>query len=270
MSPSSVTSVIASNLQSGPYGILALSAITWSVVLPLTLYKKMYGISVAYGFSVLAAGYAMLQVMSSSSQAAILMAQACMFYGARLGGYLLLRDVLRDSESKIKNGSIISRIIFSASLALFYGFLTTPVMYALRDTAAASTKASLGGAYLAWFGAALEAVADFHKLAVKQKQKKKDEGSFVGPTTLAYRICRHPNYLGEILFWMGIFVGGVPSFGKSIPAWAGSLMGLFGIVSIMYSAAAGLEEKQETKYGGQQNFDSWREDVKYSLIPFLF
>lgn len=90
MSPSSIASMITSNLQAGPYGVLALSAVTWSVVLPLTLYKKVYGIGVAYGFSVMAAGYTLLQIMSaSSSQSAILMAQACIFYGARLGGYLL-------------------------------------------------------------------------------------------------------------------------------------------------------------------------------------
>jgi hypothetical protein len=89
MSPSSIIPIITSNLQSGPYGVLALSAVTCSVVLPLTLYKKVYGIGVAYGFSVLAAGYTMLQVMPASSQDATLMAQACMFYGARLGSYLL-------------------------------------------------------------------------------------------------------------------------------------------------------------------------------------
>jgi hypothetical protein len=89
MSPSSIIPIITSNLQSGPYGVLALSAVTCSVVLPLTLYKKVYGIGVAYGFSVLAAGYTMLQVMAPSSHAATLLAQACMFYGARLGSFLL-------------------------------------------------------------------------------------------------------------------------------------------------------------------------------------
>ena len=84
-------STIISSLQSGPSGILALSAVTWSVVLPLTLYKKMYGIGVAYGFSVAAAGLTMLNVLStpSSSQSAVLLAKACMFYGVRLGSYLL-------------------------------------------------------------------------------------------------------------------------------------------------------------------------------------
>lgn len=89
LSPTSIIPVIASNLQSGPFGVLALTAVTWSVVLPLTLYKKFLGIGLAYGFSILAAGYSMLQVMSSPSPHAVLMAQACIFHGARLGCYMM-------------------------------------------------------------------------------------------------------------------------------------------------------------------------------------
>lgn len=125
----------------------------------------------------------------------------------------------------------------------------------------------MGGAYLACFGACLEAVADVHKLIVKQSNIGVE--GFVGPTTWTYRLCRHPNYLGEILFWIGLFVGGVSSFGKSVPAWIGSGFGLLGIVSIMTKAAGGLEERQQSKYGGQEKFETWKEKVKYSLIPFI-
>ncbi|KAL3935049.1 MAG: hypothetical protein SGBAC_009361 [Bacillariaceae sp.] len=271
LSASSIIPTIVSSLQSGPTGILALSAITWSVVLPLTLYKKIYGIGVAYGFSVAAAGLAMLNVLatSSSSQSAVLLAKACIFYGARLGSYLLLRDYLRDYQTTIKNGSITSRITFSASLAWFYAFLTTPVLYALRSTGAVNSRISMAGASLAWTGAILEAVADLHKLIAKQQSDDKDGKEFTGPDTWAYSICRHPNYLGEMLFWVGLFVGGVGSFGKSIPAWLGSSFGLAGILSIMLKAASGLEKRQSEKYGGQERYDTWKSKAKYALIPFI-
>jgi steroid 5-alpha reductase family enzyme len=261
-------SVVSSTLQSGPYGVLALSAVTWSVVLPLTLYKKVYGIGVAYGFSVFAAGLALLQVFSGVNPAAAgpLLAGACMFYGARLGGYLLLRDAVRNQPSTIKNGSIPSRITFSLSLALFYAFLTTPAMYALR--APVTSTIAMAGAYLAWFGAVVEAVADAQKLLVKQANKDSG-GTFVGPTSLVYRISRHPNYLGEVLFWVGLFVGGAPSFGKSIPAWACSILGVVGIVSIMTKSTSGLEKKQAEKYGGQDKYETYKSQVKWPLLPFV-
>lgn len=272
LSASSIIPTIVSSLESGPTGILALSAVTWSVVLPLTLYKKIYGIGVAYGFSVAAAGLAMLKVLatSSCSQSAVLLAKACIFYGARLGSYLLLRDYLRDYQTTINNGSISSRITFSASLAWFYAFLTTPVLYALRSTGAVDSRISMAGASLAWTGAILEAIADLHKLIVKQQSNDdKDGKEFTGPDTWAYRICRHPNYLGEMLFWVGLFVGGVGSFGKSIPAWLGSSFGLAGILSIMLKAASGLEKRQTEKYDGQERYDTWKSKAKYSLLPFI-
>jgi steroid 5-alpha reductase family enzyme len=263
-------SVVSSTLQSGPYGVLALSAVTWSVVLPLTLYKKLYGITVSYGFSVFAAGLALLQVFSSGNAAAAgagpLLAGACMFYGARLGGFLLFRDAVRNQPSTLKNGPISSRIIFSLSLAPFYAFLTTPVMYALREPAISTI--AMSGAYLAWFGAVIEAVADAQKFLVKQANKD-SEGTFVGPTSFVYRISRHPNYLGEILFWAGLFIGGAPSFGKSIPAWACSILGVVGIVSIMTKATSGLEKKQAEKYRGQEKFEKYKSQVKWPLLPFV-
>jgi len=271
LSPSSIVSTITSGLKSGPLGILALSAVTWSVVLPLTLFKKIYGIGVAYGLSVAAAGLVMLKVLSTStsSESAILLAKACMFYGARLGSYLFLRDYLRDYQTTVKNGSIPSRITFSASLALFYAMLTTPVLYALRSTSAPDSSISMAGASLAWVGAILEAVADLHKLIAKQSASSDDIKAFVGPDTWTYRICRHPNYLGEIIFWVGLFVCGVGSFGTSVPAWLGSSLGLAGILSLMLKAASGLEGRQAEKYGGQERYDTWKSKVKYSLIPFI-
>lgn len=260
-------SAISSGLQSGPYGVLALTAVTWSVVLPLTLRKKVYGIGVAYGFSVFAAGLALLKAFPSDATSGVLLAKACIFYGARLGSYLLLREAARNQKSTIKNGSIPSRVTFSLSLALLYAFLTTPALYAMRGPVTSSI--ATGGACLAIFGAVLEAIADAQKFIVKQTNKDVKE-EFVGPTGFVYRISRHPNYLGEVLFWTGLFVGGAPSFGKSIIAWASSSLGLAGIVSIMLQATKGLEKRQEERYGGQEKYDTWKKRVPSSLIPFLY
>ena len=270
-----VMSAITSSLQSGPFGIPALLSVTWSVVLPLTLYKKVYGIGVAYGFSVFLAGWTMLQVLapgplSSPLSAGMCLAAACMFYGVRLGGYLLLRDATRKPQlpSSIKNGSIPSRVTFSLSLALFYAFLTTPTLFALREPST-STIAWLGTG-IAWVGALLEAIADLQKYLVKQAHKDDaDTSKFIGPTSFAYRISRHPNYLGEVLFWIGVFMGGLPSFGTSISAWICSILGVTGITSIMLKATDGLEKRQTEKYGGQEAYDTWRKEVTSSLIPFI-
>ena len=126
---------------------------------------------------------------------------------------------------------------------------------------------------MAWLGAFLETIADFHKLFVKQKQQQGNDSNsskdFVGPKTWTYRICRHPNYLGEVLMWVGLYLGGLPSFGKSIPVWIASTLGVTGIVSIMLKATDGLEKRQQDKYTGQETYDTWKEKVPYALVPLL-
>jgi len=259
-------SALSSSLQAGPYGILSLTAVVWSVVLPFSVYKKFYAFSVGYGFSVFAVGLALLTVFPSDAKSGILLAKACVFYGARLGSYLLLRERVRKRESPIKNGSISSRVIFSLSVSLFYALLTAPVLYALRKPLVSSI--STGGAYLAWLGAILEAIADGQKFVVKQANKDVGD-TFVGPTSLAYRISRHPNYLGELLFWTGIFVGGAPSFGKNVAPWVCSGLGLVGIFSIMIPSTTRLEKAQKEKYGGQEKYENWKKQVSGSLLPFV-
>lgn len=263
---------------SGITSVLGLTAITWSVVLPLTLYKKLYGIGVAYGFSVAAGGLALLQVLPPSGAAAgpaVLLTQASIFYGVRLSLYLLLRQATRKgSAPTIENGSLVGRVLFSFSLALFYAFLITPMLYAMRGASPLSSLVQ-AGALLAWGGAGLEAVADLHKFWVKQGRSSIDQDTkktFVGPTGGVYRISRHPNYLGEILFWTGIFVGGIPSvFGEGFTpvVWTASIMGWFGILTIMTKATERLEGRQAETYKGQLQYDQWTKKVPYPLFPLV-
>ena len=118
-----------------------------------------------------------------------------------------------------------------------------------------------------------------HKYNVNKRRRNADAGaddndgrrreSFVGPTSWSYRLCRHPNYLGEILFWSGLFATGGTSFGGSVTAWACGTMGLGGILSIMFGASSRLDKAQEEKYGGQAKFDEWKDSVGWSVVPFL-
>jgi len=65
-----------------------------------------------------------------------------------------------------------------------------------------------------------------------------------------YAVCRHPNYLGEILFWIGSFVLGLPAIisqTRAMPLHAVfSGLGLLGILSIMLSATKRLDGRQES------------------------
>eukprot|EP00980_Cylindrotheca_fusiformis_P027587 scaffold21455_cov116-Cylindrotheca_fusiformis.AAC.4 len=160
---------------------------------------------------------------------------------------ITVRDNLRDYQSAADNGPISSRLVFSTGLSVFYAFLTTPVLYALRSKAE-TTAISLAGTMLAWIGASLEAVADSHKLALSFSQKNENKNEFRGPTTWTYRICR-------------IFFGGVSSFGRSIPAWLSSIIGLLVVNVAIAKSTEGIEKRHSERYTGQKRFDDWRKQL---------
>lgn len=263
-------------LQAGPYGVVALTAVAAAAVVPLTMYKQLYSISVGYGAAIFCIGLALQFAFQPTALIGRAFIGALMFYGVRLAAYLLLREATRKTPSQggMKQSPILKRIPLALSVSLFYAFLTVPAMATLRNLGALLpgskellvTQAGVG---LAIFGAVLEAVADLQKYLVKQSSSNTKENQFYGPTGLTYSICRHPNYLGEILFWAGVFIGGVPSFGTSPIAWVSSALGLFGIVSIMRKATSRLEGRQEEKYTGQEKYDTWAKKVKAPLVPFL-
>jgi steroid 5-alpha reductase family enzyme len=271
--PSTVTSLVTSSLLSGPYGVVALAAISAAVILPLTQVKNMYGVSVGYGGSVAAIAYVLLQTfVPAKGDISHLLLGSSLFYGIRLASFLFVRDVAgwkppasREEPSRMK------RVPFALSLAIFYGLMTTPLLYAMRTPSAVGTslhRVSMVGTGIAWAGAILEAVADGHKFLSKLNVDPKSK-AFTGPSTGVYTMTRHPNYSGEVLFWVGTFVAGAPSFGKSIIAWLSSTAGLYGIVSIMNAATKGLEKRQGEKYGGQKAYETWKSDVPYPLVPLI-
>mmetsp|Transcript_8974 Transcript_8974/g.13263 ORF Transcript_8974/g.13263 Transcript_8974/m.13263 type:complete len:152 (+) Transcript_8974:1-456(+) len=148
--------------------------------------------------------------------------------------------------------------------------MTSPLMYALRAVGADGfgtgiiTKVGIG---LAWFGAIVEALADGQKFMVKRSAK--DEETFTGPTGGTYLLCRHPNYLGEVLFWLGLFVAGAPTFGMNAIPWLCGGLGFYGILGIMRNATQRLDDKQKEKYGGQKEYDNYREEVGSPIWPFI-
>eukprot|EP00548_Thalassiothrix_antarctica_P013094 CAMPEP_0194169094 /NCGR_PEP_ID=MMETSP0154-20130528/3789_1 /TAXON_ID=1049557 /ORGANISM="Thalassiothrix antarctica, Strain L6-D1" /LENGTH=335 /DNA_ID=CAMNT_0038880337 /DNA_START=30 /DNA_END=1037 /DNA_ORIENTATION=+ len=267
-------SAIKSAMEAGPLGVLALTGIACSVVVPLTMYRQGYSFSVGYGFSVFAMALALtktFQIGLFNLTPLSLLATAVMFYGARLGAYLLVRNLTVPSKAetmkKLDKSPRLQRIPLAIAVSMFYAFITSPLMYAARYSVANSLVMNVGVS-LAWLGALMEAIADAQKYLVKRSAAKETDTTFVGPTGGVYRICRHPNYFAEVIYWFGVALAGVPSFGKSPIAWGCSLLGFYGIFGVMTSASKRLDEKQKEMYGGQSDYDNYKNDVTGAIWPW--
>lgn len=118
----------------------------------------------------------------------------------------------------------------------------------------------IAGLVVALGGLLLEIIADYQKYDFKSQHPKR----FM--QTGVWRMVRHPNYTGEILFWLGLSIAAVGSpywlYGFISPLWISFLLTKFSGVPI-------LQKKWETNYGDQQAYQEYKAN-SYKLIPFIY
>jgi steroid 5-alpha reductase family enzyme len=272
--PAMPPAVVAEALAKGPLGVPALAAVAGAVLAPLTLYRQGYSFSVGYGSAVGVMALAAMRAVPPTTQLATLTAGATLFYGFRLALHLLARQLtVPDIAERIKafdKTPRLKRLPLIPPLALFYACMTSPLLFALRTPPTKYLKVAQIGCGLAWAGSIIEAVADAQKFLQKRRDySQKAGGTFTGPMGGLYASCRHPNYFGEVLFWFGLFVAGLPSFGSQVIPYTAGGLGLWGIYGIMSGATKRLDGKQADKYGGQPVYDAWRARTG-GLFPKFF
>jgi steroid 5-alpha reductase family enzyme len=110
-------------------------------------------------------------------------------------------------------------------------------------------------------GICLEMAADLQKTAAKKKNPYRFVDSGL------YRIVRCPNYLGELLLWLGVLISGFGSL-HGIVQWGAAIAGFILIVYIMFSGARRLEIRQDRNYAEDPEYRKYVKTVPI-LIPFI-
>ncbi len=240
-------------------------------------YKYVYFISLGYGFSVAVMGLAMfIMYFGVLDWGTTLMSLLFLVYGCRLGGYLLIREIKSASyrstmKKEIKDGSTMkmsAKISIWTSCALLYALQVSPLLFRLEaakregfgDFADANIVTVIGAVIMA-LGILLESTADMQK----SKAKKKNPNRFCDSGL--YKIVRCPNYLGEVLFWTGVFVSGINIY-ASAWQWIAAAFGYICIVYIMFGGARRLELRQNRNYGEDPEYQAYVKKVPI-LIPLV-
>ncbi len=252
------------------------------VVSSVGFYKYVYFISLGYGFSVAAMGVAMfIMYYDVIGFGTLVMCVLFLVYGCRLGGYLLIREIKSASyrstmKKEIKDGSsmkMVAKVSIWVSCALLYALQVSPLLFRLMDAQSVLDKneeAVIGGTdvvtvigtVIMALGIILESAADLQKSAAKKLNPSRfcDTG--------LYKIVRCPNYLGEVLFWTGVFVSGVNIYG-SVWQWIAAAFGYVCIVYIMFGGARRLEVRQNRNYGEDPEYQEYvkKTPILLPLVP---
>ena len=256
-----------------PWSLLGILAIVCAVLSAVGFYKFVYFLSIGYGFAVAGGGIAILVMALVNPTATpfwLLAIQAALFlaYGIRLSGFLLIRELKTASYKKTfqevsgdgKKMPFFVLFTIWISVTVLYVAQVSPMLFRY-DNSATDLVLPLIGIVISILGLVLETVADNQKSA--QKKVRPDMVATEG----LYKLCRCPNYLGEIIFWTGVFIAGVTAY-KTVGQWITAVLAYVCIVYIMFNGAQRLEKRQMSRYGENEEYNAYANKTPI-IIPFL-
>ena len=241
-------------------------------------YKFVYFLSIGYGFAVAGGGIAILSMAIAANSGTplwIVVVQALLFiaYGARLSGFLLVRELQNATFKKTdvaketleKNGEKKMPVFVLATIWIFVSALyvaqVSPMLYRYVN-GVKDVVVPVIGFIISIGGLVLESVAD------KQKSEQKKENPNFVATKKLYSIVRCPNYLGEITFWTGVFVSGITAY-QGFGQWTLAIVAYIAIVYIMFNGAQRLEKRQMERYGNDPTYNEYanKTPIILPLVP---
>ena len=247
----------------------------------LAFLDPVYVFSVGYGLSVAAQATGIAAMLHASGvwvPAVLKMHLAgAVVYGVRLGAFLYHRSVTwTEWNARAKNApeakaqSFSQKLLVVALCSLLYAMMCSPMLWhaqVANVVPGSLMPVTYAALIIQWAGALLEAVADHQKSVYKKKLMMSAPGDALlssddthHPWCDAglYKTCRHPNYLGELVFWFGTFLAGVPAMAtRGWWSFAPAFIGLAFIAKLMTSQCKKQDEKQKARYANDDAYDAW-------------
>lgn len=245
-----------SEIASNPlfYSLLISLGIQASFFIIAAILKTDLFTDLSYGITFVILAIAIVAFNQSSSLMQWLLTGMIAFWGLRLAGYLFIRisSIKRDKrfdgirENPLKFGAF----------WLFQGISIWIIM--LPSLHFLGAKIEPTGLYISLFGFliwavgfVLETVADYQKFVFKQQNKNMWISSGV------WKYSRHPNYLGELFCWWGIFLFVVPY----LSGW--EYLTIIGpiwitILLLFITGVPTIEKRYDKKYKSNKKYQEYK------------
>ncbi len=204
-------------------------------------------------------------VFSKAADArSILLAAVVVIWAIRLGNFLFgrIKKAGKDDRFDELKPSFIRFLNVWTIQALWVSFTVAAALVAITTSYRKELDLFAIIGFLVWaFGFAIEVVADSQKSRFSSNPDNK--GKFI--QTGLWSRSRHPNYFGEIILWFGVAIIALPVLQGW--QWVAMISPLF--VTLLLTRVSGvplLEQKADKKWGGQQEYESYKKKTPV-LIP---
>lgn len=191
----------------------------------------------------------------------VLLASLIFIWGTRLAFYLYIR--IRRMKKDERFDGIRSDLKKFSGFWILQAFsifiIISPVLIYMNSPVKGFGSAGIIGVAIWLAGFITETIADLQKF----RFKKKNPHTWIQSGLWKYS--RHPNYFGEILCWIGVFIFTMPALAGW--TWLSISSPIFIAILILYISGIPLLEKQyDSKYGKNPDYKEYKENTSL-LFP---
>lgn len=241
-------------------------AINWAAFIPANIAKteRYYDLTGSFTYlSVIALAVVLAPTLDLRAK---LVAVLVVVWALRLGTFLfrrISRDGKDDRFDAIKHNA--PRFFLTWTLQALWVVMTAACALAILTSSNPQPIGIVGyiGVGVWVFGFVIEVVADQQKSAFKRENVGQGSDKFIQSGLWSWS--RHPNYFGEITLWAGIALIAMPIL--SGWQWVVLISPVFVFVLINFvSGVNKLEEKAESKWGGESDYIAYRERTNKLIL----
>ena len=250
--------------------VVALNMLMFPIAFKLQT-DKLTDITYAVSFSCIAI-YGFFMGVGMKNVSKMVVAALVLLWAIRLGAFLFYRVGKMGKDDRFDQIRTNPRRFFRFFLlqGVSSWIISLPFLFLLIHNAGAGKGWSdvLNIEWIGWaialIGLIIEAVADQQKSNFKFQEGNKH----VLYTKGLYSFVRYPNYLGEILFWIGLFLASTPSMIGL--RWLSFLSPVIIIVLLVFvTGLPPIEKSRNKKYKDDAGYQKYKSSTS-KLIPGIF